>query len=308
MASPVLTPSISRPAPASAYAAWLVVCVVWGTTYLAIRIALETIPPGLLGGIRFTIAGAVLCALVRLRGDRLPPMGQWPMQAFIGVLMLAIGNGFVVVAEQWIPSGIAAVGVASAPFWMSGIAALAGIERLTRRTLAGFCLGFGGIVVLIWPDLFRGGAGGARFVAGVILLQLACLGWSIGSWLSRKHTPHGSALAGSGVQQLCGGLVTLAIGTAIGEWNAVTFSARSAGAEVYLILFGSLCAYSAYVYAMQHLRIATVSLYAYVNPVIAVVLGTMVANEPFSPRIVAAAAMVLAGMGVVRSDPRRGPS
>jgi drug/metabolite transporter (DMT)-like permease len=230
------------------------------------------------------------------------------MQAFIGVLMLGIGNGFVVVAEQWIPSGIAAVGVASAPFWMSGIAALAGIERLTRRTLAGFSVGFGGIVVLIWPDLFRGGAGGTRFIVGVILLQLACLGWSIGSWLSRKHTPHGGAIAGSGVQQLCGGLVTLAIGSAIGEWNDVAFSVRSVGAEVYLILFGSLTAYSAYVYAMQHLPIATVSLYAYVNPVIAVVLGTMIAREPFSLRIVVAAAMVLAGMGVVRSDRRRGAS
>src|SRR5690349_3994653 len=106
-----VSPAAPRTAPSSAYAAWAAVCVLWGTTYLGIRIALETIPPGLLGGIRFTIAGTVLCAVIRARGERLPPAADWPMQALIGVMMLGIGNGFVVVAEQWIPSGIAAVGV-----------------------------------------------------------------------------------------------------------------------------------------------------------------------------------------------------
>lgn len=296
MASPGYVLPQSHASPRSAYAAWVAVCVLWGTTYLGIRIALETIPPGLLGGIRFTVAGALLCAFVRLRGGRLPPLAAWPQQALIGVLMLGIGNGFVVVAEQWIPSGIAAVGVASAPFWMGGVVAATGGERLTRGMLAGFLLGFGGILVLIWPELFQGGAGSGRFVAG----QLACLGWSIGSLLSKRATLHGSALAASGVQQLCGGLVTLAVGSAIGEWNEIAFSARSVAAELYLIVMGSLAAYSAYLYALQHLPITTVSLYAYVNPVIAVILGTMIANEPFSPRIVAAAAMVLAGIAVVR--------
>lgn len=123
MASPTLAPPEPRTARRSAYAAWTAVCVLWGTTYLGIRIALETIPPGLLGGIRFTVAGSLLCAFVRLRGGRLPPLSEWPRQGLVGILMLGIGNGFVVVAEQWIPSGIAAVGVASAPFWMSGLAA-----------------------------------------------------------------------------------------------------------------------------------------------------------------------------------------
>ena len=309
MASPgYVLPQSPAASPRSAYAAWLAVCVLWGTTYLGIRIALETIPPGLLGGIRFTVAGALLCSLVRLRGGRLPPIAAWPQQALIGVLMLGIGNGFVVVAEQWIPSGIAAVGVASAPFWMSGVVAATGGERLTKGMLAGFMLGFGGIVVLIWPEIFRGGAGGGLFLAGIVAGQLACFGWSIGSLLSKRVTPHGSALAASGVQQLCGGLVTLAVGTAIGEWNGIAFSARSAAAELYLIVFGSLAAYSAYLYALQHLPISTVSLYAYVNPVIAVILGTLLADEPFSPRIVAAAGLVLAGIAVVRRDTVTGPS
>ena len=144
MASAVPTIRTTSAAPASAYAAWMAVCVIWGTTYLAIRIALESIPPGLLGGIRFTVAGLALLVFVTVRGYRLPRAREWPVQALIGVLMLGIGNGFIVVAEQWIPSGIAAVGVASAPFWMTGIESMVGGERLKALTLAGFCIGFAG--------------------------------------------------------------------------------------------------------------------------------------------------------------------
>jgi drug/metabolite transporter (DMT)-like permease len=302
MASLRATHAGSQAPPGSAYAAWMAVCVIWGTTYLAIRIALETIPPGLLGGIRFTIAGLALSAFVKLRGDRFPPRSEWPMQAVIGVLMLGIGNGFVVVSELWIPSGIAAVAVASAPFWMTGIEAAAGGERLTAHTLLGFTIGFSGIVVLIWPELFHGGGTGFWFTAGVVLSQLACVGWSVGSSLSKRFTPHGSALAASALQQVCGGIVTLAVGTAVGEWGDLSFTSRSLGAEVYLIVFGSLGAYSAYVYALQHLPVATVSLYAYINPVIAVVLGAAIAGEPFGPRLIVAAAMVLTGVAVVRSE------
>jgi drug/metabolite transporter (DMT)-like permease len=305
MASLSSAPPASTAAPTSAYAAWISICVIWGTTYLAIRIALETIPPGLLGGIRFTVAGLALCVVVKLRGQRLPSPAEWPIQGLIGVLMLGIGNGFVVVAEQWIPSGIAAVGVASAPFWMTGIERLAGGERLNARTLIGFVVGFAGIVVLIWPDLFHGGSGGLTFTLGIVLAQLACFGWSIGSSLSKRYTPHGSALSASAVQQVCGGLATLAVGTAVGEWNAISLNGRSLAAEVYLIVFGSLGAYSAYVYALQHLPVSTVSLYAYINPIIAVILGTLIANEPFGPRVVVAAAMVLAGIAVVRAGTRK---
>jgi drug/metabolite transporter (DMT)-like permease len=302
MASLPTSSSLTRTAaPTSAYVAWASVCIIWGTTYLGIRFALETIPPALVGGIRFTIAGAVLAALVIGRGGRLVSRADWLVQAFIGVLMLGVGNGFVVAAEQWIPGGIAAVGVASAPFWMTGIEAAAGGERLTARTATGFLVGFGGIVVLIWPELFHGGHAGLTFALGVVLGQLACVGWSVGSSLSRRFTLHGSALAASAVQQICGGLAMLIVGTAAGEWNAISFSGRSLAAEAYLIVFGSLGAYSAYVYALQHLPVATVSLYAYINPVIAVALGALLADEPVGPRVVLAAAMVLAGVAVVRS-------
>ncbi|HTM03269.1 MAG TPA: EamA family transporter [Vicinamibacterales bacterium] len=299
---PVSAPRSSEP-PASAYAAWGVVCIVWGTTYLAIRIALESIPPGLLAGMRFATAGTLLCGYVIARGDRLPPRSAWPVQGLIGVLMLGIGNGLIVVAEQWIPSGIAAVSVASAPFWMTGIDAWRGGERLTARAATGFVIGFSGIVMLLWPDLHLDDGGGGSFVLGIVLGQLACFGWSIGSSLSKRVTVHGHILGASALQQLFGGLTMLAIGLAVGEWRDVSFTARTLSAELYLVAFGSLGAYSSYIYALQRLPISTVSLYAYVNPIIAVVLGTLIAKEPFGPRIVLAAGMVLGGIAVVRSVP-----
>jgi drug/metabolite transporter (DMT)-like permease len=284
-----------------AYVAWLAVCLMWGTTYLAIRIALETVPPTLLGGIRFFVAGLILCAVVRVRGGGLPPPREWPAQAVLGALMIAMGNGFVVWAERWIPSGIAAVGVASLPFWMSGVEAVSGGERLARRAFAGLCLGFGGIVLLIWPSVTDRRTGGEHFVLGILLVQLACLGWAVGSSYSKRRLGGHSALADSALQQLAGGTLLLLAGTALGEWRSLAFTPRTLGAEIYLIVFGSLAAYSAYLYALQHLSIATVSLYAYVNPIIAVALGSVIADEPFTPRIAAAAAMVLAGVTVVRS-------
>lgn len=308
---PSVSASRTSDPPASAYAAWGVVCVVWGTTYLAIRIALESIPPGLLAGMRFTTAGTLLCGYVIARGDRLPPRATWPVQALSGVLMLGIGNGLIVVAEQWIPSGIAAVSVASAPFWMTGIDAWRGGERLTGRAVAGFVIGFSGIAMLLWPDLRLGEGGSGSFVLGIVLGQVACLGWSIGSSLSKGITGHGRILGASALQQLFGGLMMLAIGLAVGEWRDLSFTTRTLSAELYLVSFGSFGAYSSYIYALEHLPISTVSLYAYINPIIAVVLGTLIAREPFGPRIVLAAGMVLGGIAVVRSAPiemRRSPS
>jgi drug/metabolite transporter (DMT)-like permease len=284
-----------------AYLSWGAVCLIWGTTYLGIRVALETIPPALIGGIRYTIAGVVLGALVAARGIRLPPWQHWRGLALLGALMIVIGNGFVIWAEQWVPSGISAVVIGSAPFWMAGTEAMSPRgERLTVRTATGLCVGFCGILLLVWPELMVGGDGGRRFVVGVIALQLACIGWSLGSAYSKRHAMHDHPLASSALQMLFGGLMMLVLATARGEWSVVSFTAKTAAAELYLVLFGSITAYSAYVYALKHLPMSTVSLYAYVNPVIAVCLGTLLLDEPFSSRVVAAAAMVLLGIAVVR--------
>ena len=299
-----MTPSASI--PRAAYTAWLLVCVIWGTTYLGIRIALETIPPSLVGGLRFTAAGIVLAVLLVWRGERLPSRATWGGLALLGFLMIGLGNGGVIWAEQSVPSGIAAMVVASVPFWTTAIEALIpGGERLSSRIALGLLIGFGGILLLVWPDLAAGGASGRRFAIGVLALQTACVGWSLGSAYSRRHARAENALGASALQMLFGGLFMLAVATFRGEWGMLELTARSAAAELYLTLVGSLAGYSAYVYALKYLPLATVSLYAYVNPVIAVVLGTLLVNEPFGWRVVVASAIVFLGVAVVRGSGQR---
>lgn len=287
--------------PRSAYVAWVAVCVIWGTTYLGIRVALEATPPALMGGIRWTVAGALLVAIATLRGERLPSIALWPSLGLQGLLMIGVGNGFVNWAEQYVPSGLAAVTLATSPFWMSGVEALrANGERLSRKALVGLVLGFTGILVLVWPDLNLGDSAGLQFTLGILALQVACLGWAIGSSYSKRH-PHGaSVIAATAVQMILGGLVMLAAGTLLGEWPRVHLEGRGLWALTYLVFVGSIGGFVSYIYALQHLPVATVSLYAYANPLIAVVLGALLLGEPFTTRTVVSMSIVFAGMALVR--------
>lgn len=294
----------SRPEGAhrgSAYLAWIAVCVLWGTTYLAIRIALDTIPPALLGGLRYTSAGLLLALILAFRRERVPAASQWPGLALVGLLTICIGNGGVIWAEQWVPSGIAAVTVATVPFWMSGVEALTpGGDRLSTWLVAGLLVGFGGILLLVWPDVTAGGAGGHQFLIGIAALQAACIGWALGSALSRRHAREENVLAAAAMQMTFGGIFMLLAGTLRGEWSHLAFTQRTLAAEVYLTLVGSIVGYSAYTYALKYLPTATVSLYAYANPMIAMVLGALLLGEPFGPRVVGASVMVLTGSGLVQ--------
>lgn len=286
--------------------AWMAVCVLWGTTYLGIRVCLETMPPMLMAGMRWTLAGGVLALYVLARGERLPPPSTWGGIALLGFLMMVMGNGGVVWAEQTVPSGLAAVIVASSPFWMAGVEAVrADGERLTWTRAIGFLVGFSGIVLLVWPELTHGLAASARlsFLGGILSLQIACLGWSIGSSYSKRHARGENVLGVAAGQMLAGGLMMLAIGTALGEWPALAFSTRSTIAFAYLSTVGAIGGFVAYTYAVRHLPLSLVSLYAYVNPVIAVTLGVLVLGETFSWRMGLAAALVLGGVAIVQ---RRG--
>jgi drug/metabolite transporter (DMT)-like permease len=273
---------------------------VWGTTYLFIRIALETIPPFLMAGMRWLLAGILLIGILKYRGEPLPGPRSYGALAILGILMMGFGNGGVVWAQQVVPSGLASVIVGALPFWMVAVERfMPNGEPLTKRRMVGLIVGFGGIVLLVWPEvqLAQGGA----FLAGLASLQLAGVGWAIGSAYARRRNVAENVLAAAAIQMLFAGVALAALGTLRGEWSMVSFSGRTAGALAYLILVGSMIGYTAYVFALKHLPVATVSLYAYINPIIAVALGTIVLNEPFSARIVLAGVIVFSGVALVRS-------
>jgi drug/metabolite transporter (DMT)-like permease len=254
-----------------------------------------------MAAMRWLAAGSLLALTLSLRGERLPARGEWPALLVLGILLLGFGNGAVSYAEQTVPSGLTAVLIAAAPFWMVGVERLMGAdERLTVRRLAGLAIGFGGIVLLVWPDLQVGAGGSRGFPAGVAATQMACCGWAIGSSYARRRPVGENVLAAASIQMILAGAVLLAVGLAMGEWSRMSFNPRTLGALLYLVLAGSVIGYSSYAYALKHLPISTVSLYAYVNPVIAVLLGTIVLSEPLSPRIEIAGLIVFAGSWLVK--------
>ena len=284
-----------------AWIAWTAVCLIWGTTYLFIKIALETIPPFLLGGLRYVTGGLLLAGLLAARGRPLPARTDWGRLAVLGFFMLMLGNGGVVWGEQYISSGLTAVLIGTSPFWMVSIDALfPGGQRLTWRQWIGLAIGFAGIVLLVWPDITQGGAGGRGFAIGVIAVQIACAGWAVGSSYTRRHVVAADVLGAAALQMLFGGLFMLVAGTLIGEWADLSVNTRTGVSLVYLTLFGSVVAFAAYSYALQHLDIAVVSLYTYVNPIIAVWLGVLVLGEPFDMRMVLAAAVIVVGILIVQ--------
>ena len=283
-----------------AFFAWIAVCVIWGTTYLGIRISLESMPPALMGGFRWTIAGALLALFVRIRGEQLPPPSRWGGIALMGFLLLGLGNGGVVFAEQWVPSGLAAVLVATSPFWMAAVeASLRDGERMRASTIAGLLVGFAGILVLVWPDLTIERSD-RTFLAGVIALQIAAFGWALGSAYSRRFARNDNILGTTALQMLAGGVMMMLVGLVRGEFAQLFFTTRTAAALLYLSTLGAIGGFVAYSYALRHLNVSFVSLYAYINPVIAVTLGVLLLGEPFDKRMATAAALVFLGVAIVR--------
>ena len=284
-----------------AYWAWVAVCISWGTTYLATRVAIESIPPFAMAGPRHVVAGVVLAAVLRLRGVELPPRASWRGHALLGLLMIGVGNGCLVWAQQFVPSGIAAVMVSVIPFWMIGVEALMPDgEPIRTRQVLGLLLGFAGIVLLTRSSL-NGGAPTGQFVLGVIMTQLSCIGWAVGSAYAKRHKRNENLFAATAVQIVCGGLILSLLATVTGEWSQVAPTPRSVFAVVYLIVVGTFVGYMSYVYALKHLPVSIVSLYAYFNPVIAVVLGSLVLGEQFTGRMAVAIAIIFAAMVIVRS-------
>jgi drug/metabolite transporter (DMT)-like permease len=290
---------------AAAYAAFAIVCVVWGTTYLFIRIALETIPPLLLTAFRFVIGGAIILGVAKLRGEVIPRDARTLANlALVGFLMVAVGNLSVVWAEQWVPSGLAALLVATAPFWMAIIEMFRPQgERLNLRSGIGMLIGFAGVAMLVTPA-GSGGAWSVGFLLGALAIQIGSLGWQLGSARGKYNLRHVPLLASAGLQMLSGGVIVTIIGFALGEGPRFVLNPRTFGALLYLTLVGSVIAYSAYVFALAHMRTTHTSLYAYVNPVVAVFLGWLVLDEPLTWISVAAMVVILAGVALVQTSGR----
>ena len=265
------------------------VYLIWGSTYLAIRFALEGgFPPFLLGGIRFTIAGTLMLAALRWRGMPMPTRAQWGNAAVMGVLLLLLGNGMVNFAEKTVPSGIAAVAVASAPLWMGVFAAMRG-ERPSRVEWIGLGVGFLGVV---WLN-----AGSSLSTApwGLLALLVASLAWAFGSiWSRGRDLP--SPFMAAAAQMLCGGVAMCVVGALIGERFDAMPTTTGLAAFAYLIVFGSIVAFTAYIWLLHHVRPALASSYAYVNPAIAVVLGAWLAAERFGMHELVAMGVILLGV------------
>lgn len=281
-------------------AAFAAIYIIWGSTYLAIRFAIETLPGFLMAGARFLIAGAVLFVWARLRGADRPTAGHWLAAAVLGLLFLCFGNGGVVWAEHRVPSGLAALLVALVPVWTVVIEWLwPGGRRPAAGVVAGLLVGLGGVALLVVGN--NGGAGQVDPVGAAALLA-ASISWSFAGVLSPKLRLPGSASLSSGMQMLTGGASLLLVGVLTGETAAVApeaVSGRSLLAVGYLIVFGSLVGFSAFAWLLRVSTPSRVATYAYVNPAVAVFLGWAFAGEQLTARSMAAAAVIIAAVVLI---------
>lgn len=303
---------------ASAGAIWagmISVYIVWGSTYLAIMFAVDTIPPFLMAGVRWLIAGLVLFVWRRLAGDPLPKAVHWRSAAVIGILLVVGGNGVVSWAEQVVPSSITALLVGSVPLWMMLLEILRGIlaKKDTRPSwiaVVGILVGFGGIVLLVSPWEVKGDLGGVDLV-GAGALILASIFWASGSLYSRTAKLPGSPLMSTAMESLTGGAALMLVASLTGEWGRLDLSAISGRSLLglgYLIVFGSLVGFATYTWLLRAAPVTLVSTYAYVNPVVAVFLGALLADEVITPRVILAALIILGSVALItrtRSARRR---
>jgi len=276
-----------------ALAAYLLVCVFWGSTYLAIKVGVGVLPPFLFAGIRFLVAGLLLFGGAIAFGDPLPRrLRDWGVLALVGLFLLAGGNAFVVWAEQYTASGVASVFVVTVALWMAFFDAIVpgGPGRLSWRVIAGLALGMVGTVLLV-------GASPSAIVhadlRGPLALTCASASWAFGSIYYKRQHPDASPYIGAAVEMIAGGSAVIVLGLALGEARRFQLTATGVEALAYLTVFGSIVGYSAYSYALRHAPATIVGTYAYVNPVIAVLLGWLLRHEPIGPRTLLAMALIL---------------
>lgn len=279
-----------------AYIAFVIVCLSWGTSFGAIRVALETLPTLLLTGTRYGLAGLLLVAFCLIRKEQFPrKRAEWFNHAMIGLLMIGIGSLCVVWAEHYVASGWAALFLATGPLWLMLTETLYSKKRqITGINLVSIAIGFAGVMLLVAPQ--RGSQNfNPLFLAGIAALQLACIGWSVGTIRAKYSTFEASSFVSAGLQMLFGGLVVSLLGLLAGEASRFSFTPRTLAAFVHLTLFGSIAAYAAYFYTVSKLSTMAIAFYDYLVPAIAVLTGWLLLDEAMGWRTVMALLLILSG-------------
>lgn len=280
------------------------VCFFWGTTYLGIRIALESMAPPVLMSVRYTISGIILLAVAYFSNAHLPTGRELWRTALYGVIIIGTGTGCLVYAEEWVPSGLASVFITLSPFWMIGLDALIpGGKRLHGPTVFAMLVGLAGTTLLVAPEIVSEGFRGP-LLRGFLLIELGCGGWCLGSILQRRHQTKAHPVVSGAVQQLATGLA-FAVPALFARPHPSSWSARSIGAIAYLVMFGSIVGYSAYSFVLDRLPVSVVSIYNYINPIIAVFLGWLFFREHFGLQEVIAMLIIFAGVALVRRYSKR---
>lgn len=255
-----------------AYWAWAAVSIIWGTTFLAIRIAVADLPPMLFAGTRWLIAGTILLVFLRLCGIRFPNLNEFLHLSVVGILLLGVSHGLVVVAEIWIPSGLASLLITTIPFWVVGIEVLLpGDPKFNLHTVLGLLFGITGVLLIFGGELDS--LLNPEYFLGILILLAAVFVWAVGSVYSKYKKTDVAPLMGAAAQMLVAGFLQFILGMLLGEYEVFSFTQNSLLAFIYLIIFGSLISYTSYIYALKHLPVSFVTTYAYINPVIALFLG-----------------------------------
>lgn len=284
---------------AKAYLALMSIYFVWGTTYLAIRIGVEDLPPVLFTGLRWFAAGPILFLILLLQKYKLPDKKDLIHLGISGLFMLGGGNGFVVFAEQWIPSGLTALLITTVPFWIVGLDALLPYgKKMNLKIVTGLILGLCGVILIFGEDFKL--LLNPNYLGGVLGLMAAVFLWSAGTLYSKYKKVSVQPLMGASIQMIIAGSVITIFGLVLGETGEFHFTQSSLYAYLYLVFVGSIIGYGSYIYAIAHLPVSLVATYAYVNPIIALFLGWLILGEKISIWIMVAAVVILIGVMIVK--------
>lgn len=290
-----------QPSRFAVFAAFAALYLIWGSTYLFIRFAIDTIPPFLMAGSRYFTAGILLYLVARVYGAKRPPWNTWPSAAIIGGFLLLGGNGGITISEKFIDTGLAAVMVATVPIYIALLSWITGAAPRPRPlVIAGLTGGFVGVAVLMIPSLAFARGESRHPGTGMLILLISSLLWSVGSLYSRTAKNAESPFVAAGQQMICGGALLLLTGLGTRErFNPDALTALSFWSWSYLVVVGAIVGFTAYIFLLRHCDPAKVSTYAYVNPIVALILGTCFAGERLSLRSVVATALVIGSVAVV---------